>query len=48
MTRNEPALAEHQLKEVNHSRRHMNKYTQSLHQDLFRWLDAALRLEQSR
>lgn len=48
MTRNEPSVAEHQLKEVNHSRRHMNKYTQSLHQDLFRRLDAALRLDESR
>lgn len=48
MTRNEPTVAEHQLKEVNHSRRHMNKYTQSLHQDLFRRLDAAQRLDESR
>jgi hypothetical protein len=48
MKRNEHAVAEPQLKELNHSRKHMNKYTRSLHQELFKRLDAAVKPEESR
>ncbi len=34
-------VADAQLKELAHSRKHMTKYTKSLHQDLFKRLDAA-------
>ncbi len=34
-------LAERELKELNHARKHMSKHTRSLHQDLFRRLDSA-------
>ncbi|UUZ49230.1 hypothetical protein LP420_01955 [Massilia sp. B-10] len=44
--RNERAVAQAQLKELDHTRRHMNKYTKSLHADLFRRLDAAVRTQQ--
>lgn len=41
--RNERVLAEAQLKELEHARRHMNNYTRSLHQELFKRLDAAVK-----
>ena len=34
-------LAERELKELAHARKHMTKYTRSLHQDLFKRLDMA-------
>ena len=34
-------LAERELKELDHARKHMTKYTRDLHQDLFKRLDAA-------
>lgn len=36
------ATAQQHLKELQHARKHMNKYTLSLHQDLFKRLDGAL------
>ena len=36
------ALAQRELKEIEHVRRHMAKYTRSVHQDLFRRLDTAV------
>jgi len=33
-------LAQRELKEVEHARKHMNKYTRGLHRELFRRLDA--------
>jgi hypothetical protein len=47
MKRNERAVVEPQLKELNHSRKHMNKYTRSLHQELCKRLDAAVKLAES-
>jgi hypothetical protein len=44
--RNERAVAQAQLKELDHTRKHMTKYTKSLHADLFRRLDAAVRVQQ--
>ena len=38
-------VADAQLKELNHSRKHMSKYTRSLHQDLFKRLDAAVQAQ---
>ncbi len=35
------ALAERELKELDHARKHMNKFTRGLHQHLFKRLDAA-------
>ena len=35
-------LAQRELKEVAHARKHMTKYTRTLHQGLFRRLDAAI------
>ena len=35
------AVAQRELKEIEHARRHMTKYTLDLHRDLFRRLDAA-------
>jgi hypothetical protein len=34
-------LAERELAELDHARKHMTKYTRGLHQDLFKRLDAA-------
>jgi hypothetical protein len=34
------ALAERELKELDHARKHMSKYSRGLHQDLFKRLDA--------
>jgi len=42
LSRRDAPVADVQLKELNHSRKHMNKYTRSLHHDLFRRLDAAV------
>jgi len=36
------AVARRELKEIDHARRHMTKYTLDLHRELFRRLDAAL------
>lgn len=36
------ALAERELKEIAHARKHMTKYTRGLHQPLFKRLDAAV------
>lgn len=38
-------VADAQLKELNHSRKHMSKYTRSLHQELFKRLDAAVKMQ---
>ncbi len=35
------AAAEHELKELDHARKHMTAYTRNLHQDLFKRLDQA-------
>ena len=35
------ALAERELEELEHARKHMSKYARSQHQDLFKRLDAA-------
>jgi hypothetical protein len=35
------ALAERELKEIDHVRRHMTRYTRDLHRDLFKRIDAA-------
>jgi hypothetical protein len=37
-----PALAQRELKEIEHARRHMTSHTRSLHQALFKRLDAAV------
>lgn len=42
LDRGEQAIAHAQLKELNHSRKHMKKYTLALHRDLFKRLDLAV------
>lgn len=42
MANGREGLAQRELKEIEHARRHMTKYTRDLHQDLFKRLDAAL------
>lgn len=42
LSRREHAVADAQLKELNHSRRHMSKQTQAQHAEIFRRLDAAV------
>jgi hypothetical protein len=42
------AAADSQLKELDHSRKHMNKHTRALHQDLFKRLDAAVQAQRAR
>ncbi|HEY0064417.1 MAG TPA: hypothetical protein VGC21_20035 [Telluria sp.] len=43
LARKDEAAARTQLKELEHTRKHMTKYTRSLHADLFRRLDAAVK-----
>lgn len=45
LSRRDKAVADAQLKELNHSRKHMNKYTRSLHQEMFKRLDNAVKLQ---
>jgi hypothetical protein len=45
LSRREAVVAQEQLRELDHSRKHMNKYTKSLHYELFTRLDAALKLQ---
>lgn len=42
LSRREQGIAEAQLKVLNHSRKHMTKYTRSLHHALFKRVDAAV------
>lgn len=41
LSNGEEAVARRELKEIEHARRHMTRYTLDLHRDLFRRLDAA-------
>lgn len=45
LSRRDRMVADAQLKELNHSRKHMNKYTRSLHQELFKRLDSAVKIQ---
>jgi hypothetical protein len=45
LSRREAVVAQEQLRELDHSRKHMNKYTRSLHQDLFSRLDSAVKIQ---
>jgi hypothetical protein len=45
LSRRDQAVADAQLKELNHSRKHMNKYTRSLHQEMFKRIDGAVKLQ---
>ncbi len=42
LSRRDEALAQIQLRELNHARKHMNKHARDLHQQLFKRLDAAV------
>ncbi|MES2317419.1 MAG: hypothetical protein V4631_07965 [Pseudomonadota bacterium] len=48
LSRRDQVVADAQLKELHHTRKHMTKYTRSLHQELFKRLDAAEKMQQSR
>ncbi len=41
LANHDEAVAQRELKEIEHARRHMNRYTLDLHRELFRRLDAA-------
>jgi hypothetical protein len=45
LSRRDQVVAEAQLKELNHSRKHMSKYTRSLHHEMFRRLDSAVQMQ---
>ncbi len=45
LSRRDTVVAQEQLRELDHSRKHMNKYTLSLHQELFSRLDAAVKMQ---
>ena len=45
LSRRDAAVAQTQIKELAHSRKHMNKYTLSLHQQMFKRLDTAVKLQ---
>ncbi len=45
LSRRDAAVAQAQLRELEHSRKHMNKYTLSLHGELFKRLDGALKMQ---
>ena len=45
LSRRDAVIAQEQLKELDHSRKHMNKYTRSLHDDLFKRLDSAVKMQ---
>ncbi|MEJ7807106.1 MAG: hypothetical protein WKG03_14435 [Telluria sp.] len=47
LSRRDASVAQAQLRELEHSRKHMNKYTLSLHQEMFKRLDAAVKLQGS-
>jgi hypothetical protein len=42
LANHEEAVAQRELKEIEHARRHMTRYTLDLHRELFRRLDAAV------
>lgn len=42
LSRRDQAVADAQLKELAHTRKHMNKYTRELHAEMFKRVDAAL------
>ena len=46
LSRRDQVVAAAQLKQLNHTRKHMTNYTRSLHQELFKRLDAAEKLQQ--
>lgn len=48
LSRRDQMVADAQLKELNHSRKHMSKYTRSLHQEMFKRLDAAVKMQSGR
>lgn len=45
LSRRDAVVAQEQIRELNHSRKHMSKHTRSLHQELFGRLDAAVKLQ---
>ncbi|WP_426104453.1 hypothetical protein [Massilia sp. TSP1-1-2] len=45
LSRREAVVAQEQIRELAHSRKHMNKYTRSLHDDMFKRLDSAVRMQ---
>lgn len=45
LSRRDAVVAQEQLSELEHSRKHMSKHTLSLHDDMFRRLDSAVKLQ---
>jgi hypothetical protein len=45
LSRRDTSVAQEQIRELDHSRKHMNKYTRSLHQELFSRLDSAVKMQ---
>lgn len=48
LSRRDQMVADAQLKELNHSRKHMTSYTRSLHQAMFKRLDNAVKLQNAK
>ena len=47
LSRRDQMVADAQLKELNHTRKHMNKHARSMYQDLFKRLDAAVQTQRT-
>ena len=45
LSRRDAVVAQEQIRELEHSRKHMNKYTRSLHDEMFRRLDSAVKMQ---
>ena len=45
LSRRDAVVAQDQIRELEHSRKHMNKYTRSLHDEMFKRLDSAVRMQ---
>ena len=43
LSRRDAVVAQEQIRELEHSRKHMSKYTKSLHEDMFKRLDSAVK-----
>ena len=45
LSRRDAVVAQEQIRELEHSRKHMSKYTKSLHDEMFKRLDSAVRMQ---
>ena len=45
LSRRDAVVAQEQIRELEHSRKHMSKYTKSLHDEMFKRLDSGVRMQ---